>query len=84
MAKVTNKWLANPGGLSRIKEVPTGTINGVNTDFVLSQDPKAAEYLDVQLNGLDERAYTFTPATKTISFTTAPELGQVVTVSYFY
>jgi len=34
MAKVADKWLANPGGTTFLSEVPTGTINGVNKDLL--------------------------------------------------
>lgn len=83
MAKITNKWLANPGGLSRVKEIPSGVIDGVNKNFVLTQQPKAIEYLDVYLNGLNDTDYSVVLATKTITFTIAPALGQIVTASYF-
>ena len=83
MAKITNKWLDSPGVLSPIDETPSGTVNGVNTDFVLTSSPLGDSYLSVFINGLREENYTFTAATKTITFTTAPEIGSDIRAYYF-
>jgi len=64
-------------------ETPTGDINGVNTDFVISLTPSPASSLKVFLDGQRMKLttdYTFT--NKTITFLTAPLTGSLITVDY--
>ena len=81
MAKTADKWLQNPGGGTPQNEVPTGLINGVNTDFVITLDPKAGS-LKVFLDGLLDMEFTYDGPSKTISMTTAPEPGQQIRAVY--
>lgn len=81
MSKVADKWLQNPGGGTEVNEVPTGTINGVNTDFVITQDPIAGS-LKVFLDSLLDMEFTFDGPSKTISMNTAPEVGQQIRAIY--
>lgn len=65
-------------------EVPTGTVNGVNTDFVLAATP-ITNSLNVYLNGARLQITTdYTLATATITFLTAPLLGSVILCDYQY
>jgi len=83
MAKVADKWLANPGGTTFLSEVPTGTINGVNKDFVVSETPISGS-LKVFLDGLLDVEFTFDSPSKTITMTTAPVVGQGIRAVYNY
>lgn len=56
-----------------MREVPSGTINGSNTDFVLSEFPVQISSLQVYKNGLlmnigGGNDYTYNVSTKTITF----------------
>jgi hypothetical protein len=82
MALLQAKW-SNAGSGTPIKEVPTGTINGSNINFVTSQVPKTGTLL-VFIDKVLEVNYTYTNGTKTIAFTTAPQAGQDVYVAYSY
>ena len=66
------------------RETPSGSINGSNTSFTLAHTPTTgSEY--VWLNGIlqtEGTDYTITGAT--ITFTTAPETGATLRVSYRY
>jgi hypothetical protein len=64
-------------------EAPSGTINGSNTVFTLSQVPNENESVDVFVDGLYQTPGTdYTLSSVTITFTTAPAVGQSVRVSY--
>lgn len=68
-----------------IRETPSGTINGSNTDFVLAAAPMAGTE-EVYLNGLLQDAggaNDYTISGDTISFNTAPIAGDKIRVSYF-
>ena len=81
------------GGFSKIAmdqhfiddETPTGTVNGVNTDFVLSLKPSPTTSLKVFVNGQKLKLtedYTFTASTNTITFNTAPPTGSIILCDY--
>lgn len=65
-----------------IQETPTGVVDGVNTSFDIANLPLNNEALNVFVNGLivPKSKYSFT--SPTITFNTAPFLGQTVYVSY--
>ncbi len=76
------------GGGSRTRfiddETPAGTINGSNATFTTSKAPLTGS-LKVYRGGARQRVtedYTFD--TKTITFTIAPEVGEVLLVDYRY
>ena len=82
MAKIADKWLQNPPTTGTPnQEVPTGVINGINTDFVVANTPISGT-LQVFVNGLLATNYSFDVPTKTITFTTAPALGQTLRAEY--
>jgi hypothetical protein len=65
------------------KEVPSGTIGGGNKVFTLSQTPVESDSVTVYLNGLRQTpTIDYTISTITVTFVTAPALGQVVTCDY--
>ncbi len=82
MSLLQQKW-SNAGSGTFQKEVPTGTINGVNVNFVTSQVPKAGSLL-VFVDKILEINYTYTNGTKTIALAVAPKAGQDVYVTYSY
>ena len=82
MSLLQSKWSNAAGGTPK-KEVPTGTINGTNTNFVTSQTAITATLL-VFVDKILETNFTYNTGTKTITFTTAPGLGQDVYVAYSY
>lgn len=64
-------------------ETPTGLVNGSNTVFTLAQTPLENEAVDVYLDGLKQIITTdYSVSGVTITFVTAPELGQTVRVDY--
>ncbi len=78
-----NSWLATNGinkviatSTQPISEVPSGTVNGSNTAFTLSQVPADTDDLIISVNGAVTRNGTdFTLAGNAITFTIAPETG---------
>ena len=82
MSKLKDKWIENPGGATPVEEVPTGTVDGANTDFVISQSPLSTAHLEVYLDGIKETNFSYNDVNKTITFSTAPELGQDVLARY--
>jgi len=79
------------GGFSKIAmdqhfiddETPTGTINGVNADFVLNNTPSPSTSLKVFVNGQKFKLtddYTFSG--KTITFLTAPPTNSLILCDY--
>ena len=66
-------------------EIPSGTIDGINKDFVLTNAAVTGSLL-VRLSGLVQvpgiiKDYTLSG--QTITFNKAPKVGQEVVVSYF-
>lgn len=67
-----------------VDETPTGTINGSNTAFTLSQTPfDANDSVQVFLDGIKrDRVTEWTISGTTITFVSAPVLGQTIRVNY--
>lgn len=67
-----------------VDETPSGTVNGSNTAFTLSQTPfDSSDSVQVFLNGIKrDRVTEWTISGTTITFVTAPALGQSVRVNY--
>jgi hypothetical protein len=65
-------------------EVPSGTINGVNTTFTLAHTVSPAASLACYLNGVEQRAggADYTLATATITYGTAPPTGSTIVCYY--
>lgn len=66
-------------------EIPTGDINGINKDFVLSNTP-VVDSVIVRLNGIVQvpgSLKDYTIIGNTISFIKSPSTGQEVAVAYF-
>lgn len=66
-----------------IDEAPTGTINGSNVTFTLSQEPIENDAVELYLNGI-YLTYTtdYTISGTTITMVAAPVVGQVLRASY--
>lgn len=67
-----------------VDETPTGTVNGSNTTFTLSQTPfDSNDTVQVYLDGIKRNRTTeWSLSGTTITFVTAPALGQDVRVNY--
>ena len=65
-----------------VQEVPIGIVNGVNTSFDISTMPINDEAMNVFLNGVLVPKSDYSFSSPTITFTTAPSLGQKVYISY--
>ena len=68
------------------REVPSGSVNGTNVTFTLSQTPSVANTEQVFLNGLLQSAGAsddYTISGDTITFNSAPEAGWKLIVYYF-
>jgi hypothetical protein len=76
MTRVINRF-ANEGWT---KEIPSGTVNGSNTVFTLAFTPDDPNGVRVFLDSLIETAFSISGTT--ITFTTAPALGQSVYCTY--
>lgn len=64
-------------------ETPTGTVNGVNTDFVLNGVPSPAASLKVYRGGARQRiTQDYTLSGQTITFTVPPVSGEVILCDY--
>lgn len=66
------------------EEIPTGAINGSNTNYSLAYTPTAGT-VRVYLNGVRQRSGAgndYTISTSIITFTTAPIAGDVILVDY--
>lgn len=79
------------GGFSKIAmdshiiddETPSGIINGSNTAFVLAGDPNPLSSLKVYRNGMRQRvSEDYTISGRTITFTTAPVVGEIILCDY--
>ncbi len=68
------------------QEIPTGTVDGANKDFVLSRTPTADVGVLVFLDSLvvPKANRTVNTGTKTVTFSTAPAIGQTIYVYYPY
>jgi hypothetical protein len=66
-----------------VDEIPSGAINGSNTVFTLAETPVENEAVDVFLDGLKQIPGTdYSVSGVTITFTTAPAVGQTLRVDY--
>lgn len=66
-----------------IQETPTGTVNGSNVNFTLSQIPVEADAMLVFLNGIQQKKTTdWTVSGTTLIFVVAPSVAQQITVQY--
>jgi hypothetical protein len=66
-----------------ITEVPSGTVNGSNVTFTLSQTPIENDAVLVFLDGLKQKQTTdYSISGTTITFVTAPAIAQIVEVEY--
>jgi hypothetical protein len=64
-------------------ETPTGTVNGVNTDFTIAHIPSPTSSLKVYVNGQRMRITTdYTFSGQIITFLTAPPTGSILLVDY--
>ena len=83
-----NHFIDQSGGTSDTHGALSGTINGANTTFTVSQSAYATSTLKVWLNGQlqtegSSEDYTeTTPGSGTFDFATAPESGDEITVEY--
>lgn len=69
---------------SQVIETPTGTINGVNTIFAVSQTPISSQFFSLYLDGVFQRLGThFTRSGLAITMTTAPNFGQTLDAVYW-
>jgi len=64
-----------------ITETPIGVVDGINTDYIISNPPIDGSLM-LFLNGLNDTEYSFTLATNTITLNSPPVLGQVLKVKY--
>jgi len=65
-----------------VGEVPSGTVNGINTVFILVNIPAAntlALYNVIRLKG---GGVDYTLSSNSITFTTAPEVGSILQADY--
>lgn len=62
-------------------EVPSGAVDGVNTDFTLAQAPIAGA-ITLSVNGAVQDPATFTLSSNAIAFGTAPPSGAVILATY--
>lgn len=72
-------------GTQVFNEVPSGTVNNVNTVFTFANTPVAAT-LAVYVNGARFKAggIDFTLVTNTATFVTAPPTGSIILADYEY
>lgn len=77
--------ISGGGGVNIItNEIPSGTINSINTEFILANTP-ATGTVEVYLNGLIQVPGTgndYTISGTGISFIKAPRIGSDILVSY--
>lgn len=77
----TATWLQVGGSFIGKKEIPTGAINGVNTTYSISLTP-IDDTLLVILDGLTQPSTFYSFTHPTVTFTTAPRVGQKLEVFY--
>lgn len=77
------RTMSRSGGVNMVyNEVPSGTVDGSNTDFILIDVPLSGT-LQVYVNGARMKLNEdFTLSLKTISFITAPPIGSIILVDY--
>jgi len=77
------------GAGTHIGETPSGTINGVNATFTLTNSPSPTTNLKLFINGINQRpgaAEDFTLSGATITFVSAsiPETGDTIIAFYIF
>lgn len=82
MFQVLDGTLVPVGGGIGLQEIPSGAVNGVNTDFDLTNLPSTTESLLVFIDGILLRKDQYSFSTPTITLTTAPQVGQEVYAFY--
>jgi hypothetical protein len=71
--------------LTYIQEQPTGPVNGINVTYLLSQLPDSAGVFVLFLNGVYQIPGTdYTRTVATVTMTTAPAIGQIMSAFYGY
>lgn len=66
------------------QEIPTGDIDGINTEFTISETP-ISETQNLYLNGIFQTEVSdYTLSGTTITFVTAPQTGDELTITYQY
>lgn len=71
--------------LTVYNEIPTGTINGVNTSFTLAHTPNPAGSLQLTVNGqFLTVGVDYTLSSSTITFIFAPQVGDIIRARYDY
>lgn len=77
--KASNRFISE----GYVLETPSGLINGSNLVYTLAFTPDDASSVSVFLNGILQRLTTdYTLAASTITFVTAPAVGQDLRVTY--
>ncbi len=73
------------GGGYSANETPSGTQNGINTIFTLAHNPNPSGLLELYKNGvLQNQGVDYTLASNTITYTFAPQSGDVIRAFYQY
>jgi len=76
---LNGKWLSN----IFVQEIPTGTVDGVNTSFTTSNNPIFTNAHLLFVNGiLLVQGVHYTISGNTITMTTAPATGQALVSVY--
>ena len=79
MSKIVGSYIANIFA----QEVPSGTVDGVNTSFTLTANPVYSSTVHIYLNGLLQRQGTdYTVSGTAVSFTNAPAAGEEILATY--
>lgn len=79
MGRIQGKFI----GATFTQETPSGTVNGTNVTFTLSNTPASALSVIVTLNGVVQvQGSDYSLAGVTITFATAPSLVQTVYAHY--
>lgn len=79
MALLNGKWISN----IFVQEIPTGTVNGANTSFTLTNNPIFTSAHLLFVNGLLlVNGVHYTISGNTITMTTAPAFGQTLVSVY--
>ena len=82
VTSITSGSSGSGGTVSTTNEVPTGTVNGSNTIFTLTNSAANNEAV-VTLNGLKQKETTdYTLSGTTLTFTVAPWTGALVEIYY--
>lgn len=77
--RLTNRYIVE----GATQEIPSGSINGSNKVFTVANTPDDSANVIVYLNGVVQRITTdYSISGTTITFVTAPALGQDLSVIY--